>query len=85
MPELYASGGANGSGKTTVSLSLLPSLRVRFGINANAIAAGLSPFNPDSMAMQAGRLMLVGCCLDSTQSLEQDSPRTTSEICSHLP
>ncbi|MDI9636203.1 hypothetical protein QM565_10465 [Geitlerinema splendidum] len=58
MPELYAIGGANGSGKTTVSLSLLPNLGVLEYINADAIAAGLSPFNPESMARQAGWLML---------------------------
>lgn len=58
MPELYVIGGANGSGKTTVSLSLLPNLGVLEYINADAIAAGLSPFSPESMAMQAGRLML---------------------------
>lgn len=58
MPELYVIGGANGSGKTTVSLSLLPNLGVLEYINADAIAAGLSPFSPESMAIQAGRLML---------------------------
>lgn len=51
-------GGANGSGKTTVSLSLLPNLGVLEYINADAIAAGLSPLNPESMAIRAGRLML---------------------------
>ena len=59
MPSLYIIGGANGSGKTTVSLSLLPNfLEVFEYVNADAIAVGLSPFNPESMAIQAGRLML---------------------------
>jgi predicted ABC-type ATPase len=58
MPELYVIGGANGSGKTTVSLSLLPNLGVTEYINADAIAAGLSPLNPEGMAIRAGRLML---------------------------
>lgn len=59
MPSLYIIGGANGSGKTTVSLSLLPNfLEVFEYVNADAIAIGLSPFNPESMAIQAGRLML---------------------------
>lgn len=59
MPSLYIIGGANGSGKTTVSLSLLLNfLEVFEYVNADAIAVGLSPFNPESMAIQAGRLML---------------------------
>lgn len=52
MPNLYVIGGANGSGKTTVSLSLLPSfLGIYEYINADAIAKGFSPFNPESKAM----------------------------------
>lgn len=59
MPTLYIIGGANGAGKTTTSLSLLPTrLNVNEFVNADAIAAGISPLNPESMAMQAGRLML---------------------------
>jgi predicted ABC-type ATPase len=59
MPNLYVIGGANGSGKTTVALSLLPNLLGVFEyVNADAIASGLSPLNPESMAIQAGRLML---------------------------
>ncbi len=59
MPSLYIIGGPNGAGKTTVALSLLPNLLGIFEyVNADAIAAGLSPLNPKSMAIQAGRLML---------------------------
>ncbi len=59
MPSLYIIGGANGSGKTTVSMSLLPSLLDCFEyVNADAIAAGLSPLNLESMMAQAGRLMV---------------------------
>ena len=59
MPNLYVIGGANGSGKTTVSISLLPSFLDYFEyVNPDAIAAGLSPLNPESMAILAGRLML---------------------------
>lgn len=57
MPNLYVIGGANRSGKTTVSMSLLPILDCFEYINADAIAAG-SPLNPESMAVQAGRLMI---------------------------
>ncbi|MGF1486948.1 MAG: zeta toxin family protein [Prochloraceae cyanobacterium] len=59
MPNLYVIGGANGSGKTTVAKQLLPSFSPNFEyVNADEIAAGLSPFNPESVAIQAGRLML---------------------------
>ncbi|NMG11305.1 zeta toxin family protein [Brasilonema sp. UFV-L1] len=59
MPSLYIIGGANGSGKTTVSMSLLANFLDCFEyVNADAIAAGLSPLNPESMAIVAGRLMI---------------------------
>ncbi|MGG6270758.1 AAA family ATPase [Leptolyngbya sp. AN03gr2] len=58
MPVVYVIGGANGSGKTTSALTILPALGVIEFVNADAIASGLSPLNPESMAIQAGRLML---------------------------
>lgn len=59
MPNVYVIGGANGSGKTTVARRLLPYfLDVFEYVNADEIASGLSPFNPESVAIQAGRLML---------------------------
>lgn len=59
MQTLYIIAGCNGAGKTTASKTLLPDvLNCREFVNADAIAAGLSPFNPESVAMQAGKLML---------------------------
>jgi len=51
--------GPNGAGKTTFARSFLPQEAQcpRF-INADLIAAGLSPFAPEAAALKAGRLML---------------------------
>jgi predicted ABC-type ATPase len=51
--------GPNGAGKSTFAREFLPqeSLCSAF-INADMIAAGLSPFAPETAAIQAGRLML---------------------------
>ena len=52
-------GGPNGAGKTTVAASLLPdALGIREFVNADEIARGLSPFNPEGSAVAAGRLMI---------------------------
>ena len=57
--EVIALIGANGAGKTTASYTVLPEmLDCREFVNADEIAKGLSPFNPESVAIDAGRLML---------------------------
>lgn len=57
--QLYIIAGCNGAGKTTASYSILPhALCIKEFVNADEIARGLSPLNPDSMAILAGRLML---------------------------
>lgn len=59
MPNLYIIAGCNGAGKTTASYTILPEiLHCREFVNADNIAAGLSPFNPEDVALAAGRLML---------------------------
>jgi predicted ABC-type ATPase len=59
MPDLYIIAGCNGAGKTTASYTILPEiLNCREFVNADNIAAGLSPFNPESVALEAGRIML---------------------------
>lgn len=51
--------GPNGAGKTTYALELLPQdLGYRAFVNADLIAAGLEPFQPERAAFRAGRLML---------------------------
>ena len=59
MKHLYIIAGCNGAGKTTASMTILPkSLLVKEFVNADEIAKGLSPFNPEGVAIEAGRLML---------------------------
>lgn len=56
---LYIIAGCNGAGKTTASLTMLPEIwECKEFVNADEIARGLSPFNPESVAFEAGRLML---------------------------
>ena len=57
--NLYVIAGCNGAGKTTASFTVLPEmLKCREFVNADEIAAGISPFNPEGVALQAGRLMI---------------------------
>ncbi|QKJ31139.1 zeta toxin family protein [Mucilaginibacter mali] len=59
MPDLYIIAGCNGAGKTTASYTVLPELlNCHEFVNADNIAAGLSPFNPEGVAREAGRIML---------------------------
>jgi predicted kinase len=52
-------GGPNGAGKTTFAREFLPhEAGLPVFVNADLIAAGLSPFNPEAAAFRAGRLML---------------------------
>lgn len=56
---MFIIAGCNGAGKTTASYTVLPEvLNCREFVNADEIARGLSPFNPDNVAIEAGRLML---------------------------
>lgn len=57
--KLYIIAGCNGAGKTTASFTLLPEiLDCKEFVNADEIAKGLSPFQPETVAIEAGRLML---------------------------
>lgn len=51
--------GPNGAGKTTFAREFLPNeAGCPIFVNADLIAAGLSPFAPEAAAVQAGKLML---------------------------
>ncbi|MBP6430405.1 MAG: zeta toxin family protein [Ferruginibacter sp.] len=59
MPNLYIISGCNGAGKTTASFTILPEMfNCKEFVNADEIAKGLSPFKPESVSFQAGRIML---------------------------
>ncbi len=59
MPSLYIIAGCNGAGKTTASFTILPDiLGCKEFVNADAIAYGISPFNVEGVAIEAGRIML---------------------------
>lgn len=58
--RLYIISGCNGAGKTTASFNLLPDiLDCKEYVNADEIARGLSPFQPEKVAFEAGRIMLL--------------------------
>ncbi len=57
--KIFMIAGPNGSGKTTTATSLLPDLlRLDEFLNADEIARGLAPLNPESVSVEAGKLML---------------------------
>ncbi len=70
MPRCLIIAGPNGAGKTTFALRYLPRFAdiSRF-INADMIAAGLSPLAPERHAAAAARLFLeeMNACVDARQ------------------
>ncbi|MEO6832974.1 MAG: hypothetical protein ABI169_12265 [Chitinophagaceae bacterium] len=59
MPKLFIISGCNGAGKTTASFTFLPELlHIKEFVNADEIARGISPFQPEKVAIDAGKIML---------------------------
>lgn len=59
MPRVLLLGGPNGSGKTTAAPRILRDfLSLRDYVNADVVAQGLSAFDPESVSLDAGRIML---------------------------
>lgn len=57
--RLFIIAGCNGAGKTTASFNLLPGiLHCKEYVNADEIARGISPFQPDLVSFEAGKIML---------------------------
>lgn len=58
-PRIVIIAGPNGAGKTTFASEFLPNeAECPVFVNADLIAAGLSPFRPELAVVSAGRLML---------------------------
>ncbi len=57
MPEIYVIAGANGSGKSTISKSLVKQIDIPI-IDPDAIAREIDPVNPAQAAMRAGRMAI---------------------------
>jgi predicted ABC-type ATPase len=58
-PRVIIIAGPNGAGKTTFAREFLPQeAQCPVFINADLIAAGLSPFAPEAAAIKAARIML---------------------------
>jgi predicted ABC-type ATPase len=78
--KLYIIGGCNGAGKTTASFNILPDLlNCKEFVNADEIARGLSPFQPESVSIEAGRLMLsrINELLNSNQDFSFETTLST--------
>lgn len=59
MKKLFIISGCNGAGKTTASYTILPEiLDCKEFVNADEIAKGISPFQPEKAGIEAGRFML---------------------------
>jgi predicted ABC-type ATPase len=59
QPICWIIAGVNGAGKTTFALKYLPNVvNCTAFVNADLIAAGLSPLAPEKEILQASRLFL---------------------------
>lgn len=78
--NLYIIAGCNGAGKTTASFTILPEIiDCREFVNADEIAKGLSPFQPDKVAFESGRIMLnrIAELLNNSQSFAFETTLST--------
>ena len=69
--KCYIIAGPNGAGKTTFATEFLPiEAECLNFINADLIAKGLSPFQPERMAVQVGKIMLqqMNICVHANES-----------------
>jgi len=78
--NIYIIAGCNGAGKTTASYTILPEiLNCKEFVNADEIAKGLSPFQPEKVAFESGRIMLerIDVLLSSDESFAFETTLST--------
>jgi predicted ABC-type ATPase len=85
--KLYIISGCNGAGKTTASFNILPDLlNCKEFVNADEIARGLSPFQPERVAIEAGKLMLrrIDELINSKQDFSFETTLSTKSFVSTI-
>ncbi|MEO0059254.1 MAG: hypothetical protein RLZZ312_901 [Bacteroidota bacterium] len=85
--NLYIIAGCNGAGKTTASFTILPEiLDCKEFVNADEIAKGLSPFQPERVAFESGRIMLkrINELLDSNENFAFETTLATKSYKSKI-
>ena len=78
--NIYIIAGCNGAGKTTASYTILPEiLNCKEFVNADEIAKGLSPFQPEKVAFESGRIMLerIDVLMNSNESFAFETTLST--------
>jgi predicted ABC-type ATPase len=78
--NIYIIAGCNGAGKTTASYTILPEiLNCKEFVNADESAKGLSPFQPEKVAFESGRIMLerIDVLLNSDESFAFETTLST--------
>ena len=88
MKRILIIAGPNGAGKTTFATEFLPNeAGCPEFVNADLIAAGLSPFQPDQVAFAAARLMLarIGELITAGKSFAFETTLSTRSWLRHIP
>jgi len=78
--KCYIIAGPNGAGKTTASYTILPEIiKCKEFVNADEIAKELSPFQPETVSFEAGRIMInrINELLDNNESFAFETTLAT--------
>ena len=81
-PNIIIVAGPHGAGKTTAAADILVgALAVHEFVNADVIAKGLSAFQPESVAFDAGRIMLQRLHHLTETVRKGHAPDPTTKVC----